>query len=91
MRFEVLMNVHGLGRKRGDQKCAFANFLFEGGRCADAPYEVAHFDTNRTPNGVYDLAGNVSEWMAEEYASYPGSNLDVGQGIHLVLCGAEVT
>jgi formylglycine-generating enzyme required for sulfatase activity len=35
---------------------------------------VRSFPAGRTPNGVFDLGGNVSEWTAGSYCPYPGSN-----------------
>jgi len=35
--------------------------------------EVGSFPTGASPFGVLDLAGNVDEWLADEYAPYPGA------------------
>ena len=35
---------------------------------------VGSFESDRSPYGVYDLAGNVSEWVSDWYRPYPGSD-----------------
>lgn len=47
------------------------------------------YPQDRSPYGVYDLAGNVSEWVQDWYQPYPGSN-DVNEAygeIHKVFKG----
>jgi formylglycine-generating enzyme required for sulfatase activity len=39
-----------------------------------APIESYH--TDKSPYGIYDLAGNVSEWVADWYEAYPESDYD---------------
>lgn len=34
---------------------------------------VGSFPEGRSPYGIYDMAGNVSEWVADWYQPYPGS------------------
>jgi len=36
--------------------------------------EVGSFPNNRSPYGVYDLSGNVWEWVDDWYDAYPGSD-----------------
>ena len=35
---------------------------------------VGHYEKNRSPYGVYDMAGNAWEWVADWYKPYPGSD-----------------
>jgi formylglycine-generating enzyme required for sulfatase activity len=35
---------------------------------------VGSFPEGRSPYGIYDLAGNVSEWVADWYKPYPGNS-----------------
>jgi serine/threonine-protein kinase len=44
--------------------------------------EVGSFPAGATPEGVFDLAGNVKEWCRDVYDSYPGGApmLDFGPG-----------
>jgi len=35
---------------------------------------VGSYPSNRSPYGVYDLAGNVWEWVEDWYQAYPGSD-----------------
>jgi formylglycine-generating enzyme required for sulfatase activity len=48
----------------------------------DGVAPVGSYKTDRSPFDVYDLAGNVSEWVADWYTAYPGSDYtseDFGQ------------
>ncbi len=40
----------------------------------DGVAPVGSYEKDRSPYGVYDLAGNVSEWVQDWYRPYPGSD-----------------
>jgi formylglycine-generating enzyme required for sulfatase activity len=61
--------------------------------CRDTVIQVGSFVRGRSPYGLYDMAGNVSEWVADWYDAYPGStyiNQDFGL-THRVLRGGDLT
>lgn len=39
-----------------------------------APVRIGSFPQDKSVYGVYDLAGNIMEWTADWYVSYPGSD-----------------
>ena len=40
----------------------------------EAPYsEIGSFPGDKSPYGVYDMAANVAEWVADWYDAYPGA------------------
>jgi len=51
---------------------------------------VGSYVDDKSPHGVYDMAGNVMEWVNDWYDAYPGnsnSNKDYGGDKHKVLRG----
>lgn len=40
----------------------------------DGVAPVGAYPTDKSPYGVYDMSGNVSEWVADWYRAYPGSD-----------------
>lgn len=40
----------------------------------DGVAPVGSYETDRSPYGVYDMAGNVSEWVSDWYRAYPSSD-----------------
>lgn len=40
----------------------------------DGVAPVGSYPTDKSPYGVYDMAGNVSEWVEDWYQPYPGSD-----------------
>ena len=57
--------------QEGGPKCAHTNFSFEGGRCANDTYPAGARAAHVTAEGVFDLAGNVAEWVSDDFAVYP--------------------
>ncbi len=55
----------------------------------EAVMPVGSFPRDRSPYGVMDMGGNVSEWVADHYAPYPGSTLvlDPAEREHRVVRG----
>ncbi len=47
----------------------------EEGRGATAPV-TAYAETNQSPYGVIDMAGNILEWTSRRYEPYPGSTYE---------------
>jgi formylglycine-generating enzyme required for sulfatase activity len=54
---------------------SWANQAFNDGYPYTAP--VGSFTSGASPFGVEDMAGNVSEWVADKYGPYPNGQADV--------------
>jgi len=56
---------------------------------AEAVMAVGSFPRDRSPYGIMEMGGNVSEWVADRYAPYPGSELrlDEAERAHRVVRG----
>ena len=79
---------------RGSQGLLFVwgnQFSAENGNFSKTPKRVGSFPMDKTPEGVFDLNGNVSEWTGSEYAPYPGSDFKdplYGKGLRVIRGGA---
>jgi len=62
-----------------DRNCPlpFANADFDDGSARTAPVHV--YSNGASPYGVYNLAGNVSEWTADWLDAYPGGDPDASE------------
>jgi len=76
-----------------EERSDYANLLGDDGALYTAP--VNHFTRDVSPYGVYDLAGNVMEWVADwydqdSYRTLPVSNpVGVLYGEHRIIRGAS--
>jgi formylglycine-generating enzyme required for sulfatase activity len=48
--------------------CRKANYQGGGNGCAGGTSKVGSYESGKSPYGVYDLAGNVWEWVADWYS-----------------------
>jgi formylglycine-generating enzyme required for sulfatase activity len=57
--------------------CSMANYTNMGTPCMNDTSPVGSYKTGQSPFGVYDMAGNVQEWVADWYGSDYYSTLGV--------------
>jgi formylglycine-generating enzyme required for sulfatase activity len=75
--------------------CSQANYWGQYGGCVGDTTEVGRYESGKSPYGIYDLAGNVWEWVADwydpnYYAHSPSSNpLGPSSGQYRVLRGGS--
>ena len=74
----------------GGPRCSHTNFGYEGGRCAQEAYDVGTRPDHQSAEGVYDLAGNVAEWVADDYGPYENAFVQLpGDDIYGVVRGGS--
>jgi serine/threonine protein kinase len=75
---EAEWEAAGRGPGQNPQLYPWGNDPKAGGNVASLPdqdtYEVGAFPFNVSPFGVYDMVGNIWEWVGEPYASIPAGS-----------------
>ena len=51
--------------------CSYANYYGANGNCVGDTTEVGKYENGKSVYGVYDMAGNVYEWVSSLSKSYP--------------------
>jgi formylglycine-generating enzyme required for sulfatase activity len=51
--------------------CSYANYRGENAHCVGKSTPVGSYESGKSAYGIYDLAGNVTEWVSSLYAPYP--------------------
>ena len=78
---EAEWEAAGRGTGSNPRLYPWGNDSDAGGKFIDLPlddtYDVGTFPFNISPSGVYDMAGNVWEWVGEPYAN-------IQEGYHLL-------
>jgi formylglycine-generating enzyme required for sulfatase activity len=76
--------------------CSYANFKYQNEYCVGDVKAVGSYERGKSPYGAYDMAGNVWEWVADQYnpdyyASSPMTNPLAESGDVFVLRGGSWT
>jgi len=58
----------------GGPNCQRTNYFAGGTHCKGAPVDVASYPDGVSPEGIFDLSGNVAEWTDDDYALYDPAN-----------------
>jgi formylglycine-generating enzyme required for sulfatase activity len=71
--------VHGFTYPWGEGiDCNMANYGGNGTPCIGDTKQIGNYKNGQSPYGVYDLAGNVKEWVADWYSKDYYSTLPIG-------------
>ena len=57
-------------QESGGADCTNINYFTGHVFCHGAPVDVGSYEAGKTPDGIYDLAGNVAEWVGDWYGDY---------------------
>ncbi len=77
-----------------DATCSLANFRSNEGPCIGDTTAVGSYPAGASPYGVYDMAGNVSEWVNDWWEYYSASGILINpmgpeNGDHKVVRGGD--
>lgn len=63
--------------------CSYTNYRGENGHCVGDSLPVGSYESGKSVFGIYDLAGNVLEWVSSAYADYPYDPNDGREGLNI--------